>query len=198
MKKSHLLKRIFIINALLVGILFTWNLPNNAQSVASLTTNCSQIPGAPPMDCETRRFCDWQSANDNYTVRFNLLRNIPVSCSQVCNANNCATLPTQAERDACILQANICIMNCEQQRLNDYLEAQNQIVSVSTRSCPFNPDQCAIARARRDECVAINEATWAHPVYDENTKGAYDSDWLSFALNQYSTCLQSSGIQNCE
>ena len=144
-------------------------------------------------DCESDRSDAFSDADSQYTSTFwSWYFGEPVSCQQECEGV-CSYLIEFTELQHCIA---ICTNSCTDSRYAAYVSAQDALMEVASRTCPFYLDECAAARARRDGCVANFNAYMANPVYDENSN--IDSNWAGFVLGAYGACLKASGVSNCE
>ena len=89
-----------------------------------------------------------------------------------------------------------CVSNCHASRFSSFQDAQDNLLSVASRTCPIDLDQCDAARNRRDACNNDYNAHLSNPVLDANNN--YDLTWLDSVFEEYSSCLAASGIENCE
>lgn len=181
MKNFKLTLRLTFVLCLLISCGLIWTQPNSAGNF---------------YDCEIDRFNDFMDANSLYTTTFrSWYRNDPISCQTQCT-NQCNQISDPIERQQCMNNIGSCMSACDSGRYNDFTSAQDNLISVGNRTCSYNPDQCAEARYRRDQCNLNRMAQWENPMYDEN--GNYDNTWLSHVFEEYNTCFAASGINQCE
>ncbi|MEW6734465.1 MAG: hypothetical protein AB1489_24275, partial [Acidobacteriota bacterium] len=168
-----------VVFSLLLGLGLIWVQPDYAQIVGA--------------DCEEQRFNTFLQADSQYTNTFrSWYFGEPVSCLQECQ-QQCNSIIDLTERNTCIGE---CLKRCNNSRYSAFINAQDALMQAASQSCPYNPDACDAARARRDQCIATMDAHWQAPVYDEN--GNIDSTWWSFVIEEYFACWSASGVSNCE
>ena len=148
---------------------------------------------ASAFDCETNLWNAFLNADSQYTSTFrSWYFGDPVSCESQCASGQCSGL-SEPQLSACMSN---CVAACNNTRYNSFTDAQDALISATSATCQYNPDACAAARARRDECVSTNNLHWENPVLDG--EGNPDQEWASMVMTEYSSCLSASGISSCE
>ncbi|HWN10235.1 MAG TPA: hypothetical protein VNO50_13375 [Pyrinomonadaceae bacterium] len=139
------------------------------------------------VDCEITRFNATMDASSSYTTAFRSWRyGVPITCLQQCTTS-CGGNPT------CI---SGCTPACQNTRYTEYTDAGSALASAGNEPCAYNPDQCAEARARRDQCQATLAGQWENPDYDENNN--IDMTWQFYVSGEYMACYAASGMDSCE
>lgn len=144
------------------------------------------------LDCETNRWDAFMNANNQYSSTFySWYLGQPVSCNTECQSQ-CNGL-SGAAWTTCMSD---CIATCNNTRYNAFDSAQDALISAANQSCPFNLDECAAARARRDGCVSTVNGQLENPILDGS--GNPDQEWLNMIATEYGSCLAASGVSGCE
>ena len=145
------------------------------------------------VDCEITRFNQVMEASSLYTTTFRSWRyGQPVSCLAQCTTS-CNWISDPTERQQCIAE---CVIDCQSTRYTAYTGAQGALATAGSQPCAYNPDQCAEARARRDQCQATLAGQWETPDYDAN--GNVDMTWSFHVSGEYMACYAASGMDSCE
>lgn len=172
-----------ITGALIIGVVLSVLLVNSFVGTRPAHARVS-------FDCESDRFNAVLAADATYTSAFRLwYRNDPTTCAQQCTAQcSSSPTPTQCYSD--------CMTSCPTDRYNSYTSAGDALAAAGSTPCAYNPDQCADARDKRDQCLATLNAQWENPMYDENNN--IDINWRFYVSSQYMACYAASGMDNCE
>jgi len=150
-------------------------------------------PAHASFDCESERFNEVLAADATYTSAFQLwYRNNPTTCAQQCAAQ-CSGISNPTQRQQC---EDDCNASCPTDRYNAYTAAGDALAAAGSAPCAYNPDQCADARDKRDQCLATRNAQWENPMYDENNN--IDTNWQFYVSSEYMACYAASGMDNCE